>query len=256
MSSCPIISHISLPSPTSLLACPSARPPVSAFGSSSNPSSSSVSAHLLTTARTQPACAACAACGLARSARLTRPPAFSPARRSPSIKSPERGSCSGAPHPPCPPGTSKQGPILQQASAGPRTWGASAPSLLAPLSLPSASRSVAVIRSVRDQAGPTSRTARAATISYLLPVRVWSSDSHAALIPPVMATPSTGAIPPPKQIRFVNNQGQPPSKRRRVNAASVHHLLTAPSTPSAPLHCVICAPTRETLYHESDFDCD
>ncbi|KAI3395749.1 hypothetical protein diail_917 [Diaporthe ilicicola] len=34
-----------------------------------------------------------------------------------------------------------------------------------------------------------------------------------------MATPSTGAIPPPKQIRFVNNQGQPPSKRRRVNAA-------------------------------------
>lgn len=34
-----------------------------------------------------------------------------------------------------------------------------------------------------------------------------------------MATPSDGAIPPPKQIRFVNNQGQPPSKRRRVNAA-------------------------------------
>ncbi|KUI59381.1 Nitrogen assimilation transcription factor nit-4 [Cytospora mali] len=34
-----------------------------------------------------------------------------------------------------------------------------------------------------------------------------------------MATPSNGALPPPKQIRFVNNQGQPPSKRRRVNAA-------------------------------------
>ncbi|CAK7203262.1 hypothetical protein SEUCBS139899_005993 [Sporothrix eucalyptigena] len=27
------------------------------------------------------------------------------------------------------------------------------------------------------------------------------------------------SVPPPKQIRFVNNQGQPPSKRRRVNAA-------------------------------------
>ncbi|ROW06387.1 hypothetical protein VMCG_04281 [Cytospora schulzeri] len=34
-----------------------------------------------------------------------------------------------------------------------------------------------------------------------------------------MATPSNGTIPLPKQIRFVNNQGQPPSKRRRVNAA-------------------------------------
>ncbi|KAM7208523.1 Fungal specific transcription factor domain containing protein [Naviculisporaceae sp. PSN 640] len=28
-----------------------------------------------------------------------------------------------------------------------------------------------------------------------------------------------GTVPPPKQIRFVNNQGQPPSKRRRINAA-------------------------------------
>ncbi|KAK5661559.1 hypothetical protein OQA88_11467 [Cercophora sp. LCS_1] len=28
-----------------------------------------------------------------------------------------------------------------------------------------------------------------------------------------------GALPPLKQIRFVNNQGQPPSKRRRINAA-------------------------------------
>ncbi|KAK3683518.1 fungal-specific transcription factor domain-containing protein [Podospora appendiculata] len=28
-----------------------------------------------------------------------------------------------------------------------------------------------------------------------------------------------GVLPPPKQIRFVNNQGQPPSKRRRINAA-------------------------------------
>lgn len=26
-------------------------------------------------------------------------------------------------------------------------------------------------------------------------------------------------LPPPRQIRFVNNQGHPPSKRRRINAA-------------------------------------
>ncbi|KAG5954847.1 hypothetical protein E4U57_003948 [Claviceps arundinis] len=29
----------------------------------------------------------------------------------------------------------------------------------------------------------------------------------------------TESIPPPRQIRFVNNQGHPPSKRRRINAA-------------------------------------
>ncbi|KAL2160826.1 hypothetical protein VTH06DRAFT_1023 [Thermothelomyces fergusii] len=34
-----------------------------------------------------------------------------------------------------------------------------------------------------------------------------------------MTTPIHGALPPPKPIRFVNNQGQPPSKRRRINAA-------------------------------------
>lgn len=92
------------------------------------------------------------------------------------------------------------------------------------------------------------RLVRAATISYLLPVRVWSSNSHAALIPSVMATPSTGAIPPPKQIRFVNNQGQPPSKRRRVNAASVHLLYTLPRPLRSLLHCVISAPVFEKLY--------
>lgn len=37
-----------------------------------------------------------------------------------------------------------------------------------------------------------------------------------------MTNLSNGALPPPpKQIRFVNNQGQPPSKRRRINAAYV-----------------------------------
>ncbi|KAK0639432.1 fungal-specific transcription factor domain-containing protein [Cercophora newfieldiana] len=34
-----------------------------------------------------------------------------------------------------------------------------------------------------------------------------------------MTTLINGVLPPPKQIRFVNNQGQPPSKRRRINAA-------------------------------------
>ncbi|OIW27671.1 hypothetical protein CONLIGDRAFT_580002 [Coniochaeta ligniaria NRRL 30616] len=34
-----------------------------------------------------------------------------------------------------------------------------------------------------------------------------------------MTTLINGSLPTPKQIRFVNNQGQPPSKRRRVNAA-------------------------------------
>jgi hypothetical protein len=36
----------------------------------------------------------------------------------------------------------------------------------------------------------------------------------------------TDASAPLRQIRFVNNQGQPPSKRRRINAAYVH-----PQTP-------------------------
>lgn len=40
-----------------------------------------------------------------------------------------------------------------------------------------------------------------------------------------MTNPSSRALPPPKQIRFVNNQGQPPSKRRRINAAYVPNLL-------------------------------
>ncbi|KAK4135680.1 hypothetical protein BT67DRAFT_440563 [Trichocladium antarcticum] len=36
-----------------------------------------------------------------------------------------------------------------------------------------------------------------------------------------MTNLTPGALPPPKQIRFVNSQGQPPSKRRRINAAYV-----------------------------------
>jgi len=33
--------------------------------------------------------------------------------------------------------------------------------------------------------------------------------------------PQQQQLPPPKQIRFVNNEGQPPAKRRRINAACV-----------------------------------
>jgi hypothetical protein len=51
-----------------------------------------------------------------------------------------------------------------------------------------------------------------------------------------MTNPINGALPPPpKQIRFVNNQGQPPSKRRRINAAYV---------PSASCISTLLHPTR------------
>lgn len=166
------------------------------------------------------------------------------------------GARSGAPHPPAHQAPPSRAQFPTSICRTPNL-GRQCSVIAGAFSLPSASPSVAVIRSVRDQAGPTSRTRSCndqlpATCSRM----VGSSNSHAALIPSVMATPSTGAIPPPKQIRFVNNQGQPPSKRRRVNAASVHHLSTTPPTPSAPLHCVICAPACETLYHWGDFDCD
>jgi len=35
------------------------------------------------------------------------------------------------------------------------------------------------------------------------------------------STPQQQQLPPLKQIRFVNNEGQPPAKRRRINAACV-----------------------------------
>lgn len=34
-----------------------------------------------------------------------------------------------------------------------------------------------------------------------------------------VATSPQQQLPPLKQIRFVNNEGQPPAKRRRINAA-------------------------------------
>ncbi|EXJ83372.1 hypothetical protein A1O1_06994 [Capronia coronata CBS 617.96] len=44
-----------------------------------------------------------------------------------------------------------------------------------------------------------------------------SSASHG--IPPIQRTHSTGFLPAPRQIRFVSTDGQPHSKRRRINAA-------------------------------------
>lgn len=41
---------------------------------------------------------------------------------------------------------------------------------------------------------------------------------------------SNEALPAPKPIRFVNNQGQPPSKRRRISAAYVFLHLASPPT--------------------------
>lgn len=46
----------------------------------------------------------------------------------------------------------------------------------------------------------------------------------------------TAPLPPPKQIRFVNNQGQPPSKRRRINAAYVFPLFVIPIIPHQSYH--------------------
>lgn len=113
--------------------------------------------------------------------RLTRPPAFSPARRSPSIKSPERGSLLRGPASTLPTRHLQAGPNFQQASAGPRTWGASAPSLLAPF--PSHLHLVPLQSSAPSVTRQDPRLARApATISYLLPVRVWSG--RATPMPP------------------------------------------------------------------------
>lgn len=54
----------------------------------------------------------------------------------------------------------------------------------------------------------------------------------------------TAPLPPPKQIRFVNNQGQPPSKRRRINAAYVFPFLYPHHTTSMIMHVFIpyCKP--------------
>ena len=50
-----------------------------------------------------------------------------------------------------------------------------------------------------------------------------------------MTNPINRALPPPKQIRFVNNQGQPPSKRRRINAAYVFSSSPCLYSRSCPL---------------------
>jgi hypothetical protein len=61
-----------------------------------------------------------------------------------------------------------------------------------------------------------------------------------------MSTPINGALPPPKQIRFVNNQGKPPSKRRRINAAYVPFPATLSPLSHArfSVEAVYLAPAR------------
>ncbi|KAK1751227.1 fungal-specific transcription factor domain-containing protein [Echria macrotheca] len=55
-----------------------------------------------------------------------------------------------------------------------------------------------------------------------------------------MTTLITGALPPPKQIRFVNNQGQPPSKRRRINAACLTCRKRKTRCAGEKPHCSTC----------------
>jgi hypothetical protein len=50
-------------------------------------------------------------------------------------------------------------------------------------------------------------------------------------------------LPPLKQIRFVNNEGQPPAKRRRINAACVLSLF---SLDFCGVCCVFCARRRSS----------
>lgn len=52
--------------------------------------------------------------------------------------------------------------------------------------------------------------------------------SCAAAVGMSSASGASPARPAPKQIRFVNNEGQPPAKRRRINAAYVLVLFLIP----------------------------
>ncbi len=51
--------------------------------------------------------------------------------------------------------------------------------------------------------------------------------------------PQQQQLPPPKQIRFVNNEGQPPAKRRRLNAACVPFPLLPQFLHGLPLVLVL-----------------
>lgn len=82
----------------------------------------------------------------------------------------------------------------------------------------------------------SSTTSSSSSISPSLSLSSSSSSSsffspyapagHAA--PRAMATAKSDVWPAPKQIRFVHNQGQPPSKRRRISAAYVGILYIVP----------------------------
>jgi hypothetical protein len=55
------------------------------------------------------------------------------------------------------------------------------------------------------------------------------------------------ALPAPKQIRFVNNEGQPPAKRRRINAAYVYNSLFCASRVTVSGHSAASVAVRGRL---------
>lgn len=54
-------------------------------------------------------------------------------------------------------------------------------------------------------------------------------------------SPVSASIAPPKQIRFVNNEGQPPTKRRRINAACRTCRKRKTRCDGKRPHCTTCA---------------
>jgi hypothetical protein len=56
-----------------------------------------------------------------------------------------------------------------------------------------------------------------------------------------VATSPQQQLPPLKQIRFVNNEGQPPAKRRRINAAYGPCLALYSFCAGGMLYCFVPA---------------
>lgn len=70
-----------------------------------------------------------------------------------------------------------------------------------------------------------------ACVSVSAPHRLGHDHGHGLAMTTLLNNPPDSG-PPPRQIRFVHNQGQPPSKRRRINAAYVLLGLLSP--------CFVC----------------
>ena len=63
-------------------------------------------------------------------------------------------------------------------------------------------------------------SAELACVFVSAPTRLRHDHGHGLAMTTLLNNPPDSG-PPPRQIRFVHNQGQPPSKRRRINAAYV-----------------------------------